>query len=292
MNILSIQSHVVYGRVGNRVSVFALERMGHELWPINTVQFSSHAGKQGYRGMAFGAEHIRDLVLGLENLNIFHLCDAVLTGYIGDSATGKAITEAVLKVKAANPKALYCCDPVMGDYPEGMYVKPALKEFFLKEAMPLADIAMPNVFEAEMLSGINIVDEASALKAVLEIQKLGPGLVIITSYKENNGNTGFFAGADGKMLKVLSPVLAFKNPPKGSGDLSTALFLGYYLKTRKLDLALEQTLSALYGILEATLASELEFISTVTAQDLIASPPSRFPVIKVQTGPKAMAVQF
>lgn len=280
MNILSIQSHVVYGRVGNRVSVFALERMGHEVWPINTVQFSSHAGKKGYTGMAFGAEHIHELILGLESLKVLSACDAVLSGYIGDSDTGMAICEAVAKVKRARPEAIYCCDPVMGDYPEGMYVKPALQEFFIKEALAMADIVMPNVFEAELLSGIKIIDKPSAQKAVLAIKDLGPKIVIISSYKDKSNNTGFLASDDKEILKILSPSLAFKKPPKGSGDLSSALFLGYYLKEKNMAKALELTISALYCVLKASMATidgiEQDYLSLISAQEAIEKPHGHF----------------
>jgi len=277
MNILSIQSHVAYGRVGNRSAVFPLERLGYEVWPINTVQYSCHAGMPGWTGSAFGADHVSDIVRGLENLGVLSRCDAVLSGYMGDAGTGAAIVRAVDAAKRANPRALYCCDPVMGDSPGGIYVKIGLPEFIAREAVPRADIVCPNEFEAELLSGIRIASPGDAARAADAIHRLGPPVVIITSYTPaRNGETGFLV-SDGTVMKtVTSPVLPFSKPPKGSGDLASALFLGYYLKNRDVVEAVEKTTGALYAVLEATLSSGSENLAVVAAQEAIACPGRRF----------------
>lgn len=276
MNILSIQSHVAYGRVGNRSAVFPLERLGYEVWPVNTVQFSSHAGMPGWTGSVFGADHVRDILRGLENIGAFSRCDAVLSGYMGDAATGGAIVDAVRTAKRANPAALYCCDPVLGDAPGGLYVGADLPGFMTGEALPLADIACPNVFEAELLSGIRIGSGKDAARAADALHALGPRVVVITSYEPEEGGLGFFASDGSRRSVVAAPVLPFAKAPKGSGDLTSALFLGYYLRDRDVGAALEMTAGALYAVLEATLASGHEALAVVAAQEAIASPPRRF----------------
>jgi len=277
MNILSIQSHVAYGRVGNRCAVFPLERLGFEVWPINTVQFSCHTGIPGWTGAAFGADHVSDLVRGLENLGVLADCDAVLSGYMGDVGTGQAIVRAVDSAKLANSKALYCCDPVMGDFPGGLYVKSGLPEFMAKEAVPRADIVCPNVFEAELLSGVAISSAKDAAAAALAIHRLGPRIVIIKSYRPAGASElGFFVSDGAVMKTVTAPVLPFSRPPKGSGDLASALFLGYFLKCMDIVEAIEKTAGALYSVLEATLSSGSDNLAVVSAQDSIASPPRRF----------------
>lgn len=282
MNILSIQSHVVYGRVGNRSAVFPLERLGFEVWPINTVQFSCHTGMTGWTGAAFGADHISDIVRGLENLGVLSRCDAVLSGYMGDAGTGQAIVRAVDAAKHANPRALYCCDPVMGDFPGGIYVKSGLPEFIAKEAVPRADIVCPNVFEAELLSGMAISTAETAATAALAIHRLGPRIVIIKSYQPaGESELGFFISDGAVMKTVTAPVLPFSRPPKGSGDLASALFLGYFLKCMDVVEAIEKTIGALYSVLEATLTSGSDNLAIVSAQDTIASPPRRFRAMEV-----------
>ncbi|OHD10535.1 MAG: pyridoxal kinase [Spirochaetes bacterium GWB1_48_6] len=277
MNILSIQSHVAYGRVGNRSAVFPLERLGFEVWPINTVQFSCHTGMPGWTGTAFGADHVSDLVRGMENLGVLSGCDAVLSGYMGDAETGQAIIRAVNAAKHANPKALYCCDPVMGDFPGGLYVKSGLPEFMAAEAVPRADIVCPNEFEAELLSGIAISSARDAAAAAESIHRLGPRVVVIKSYRSaEGGELGFFV-SDGTVMKsATAPVLPFARPPKGSGDLASALFLGYYLRCGDIEESIEETIGALYCVLEATLASGIDNLALVSAQESIATPPRRF----------------
>lgn len=282
MNIVSIQSHVVYGHVGNRSAVFPLERMGFEVWPINTVQYSCHTGYPGWTGAAFGAAQLDDIVRGLENLGVLSRCDAVLSGYMGDLDTGNAIVKAVDAVKKANPRAIYCCDPVMGDFPEGLYVNKDLPPFIKMEAVSRADIVCPNVYEAELLSGISLSSREGIIEAAEAIHALGPRIVLVSSYRpEANGRIGFFV-SDGSVMKtVVAPTLPFSRPPKGSGDLASALFLGYFLRSGDMAQAIEETLSALYAVLEASLKSASNSISIVAAQDAIASPARRFKAIDV-----------
>jgi len=123
MNLLSINSHVACGHVGNAAAVFALQRLGCEVWPIHTVLFSNHPGHESFRGETVEASTVRKLVSGIEERGLFPSCDGVLSGYLGKPETGEAILEALAKVKAANPTGRYCCDPVIGDTGRGVYVQ-------------------------------------------------------------------------------------------------------------------------------------------------------------------------
>jgi pyridoxine kinase len=152
MNILSIQSHVAYGHVGNAAATFPLQRLGAEVWPIHTVQFSNHTGYDGSRGEVFGASLIRDLVKGIEERGVLSTCDGVLSGYMGSAEIGAAILDAVERVMAVNRNACYCCDPVIGDVGRGVFVQPSVAEFMRERALPAADIVTPNQFELDYLS--------------------------------------------------------------------------------------------------------------------------------------------
>lgn len=276
-NILSIQSHVVYGHVGNRSAVFPLERMGYEVWPVNTVQFSSHTGYPGWTGASFGGDHLAGIVDSLQRMGALAGCDAVLSGYMADAETGRAILGAVDAVKREHPGAIYCCDPVMGDEPKGMYVKTDIPDLMRAEAMPRADIVCPNLFEAGMLSGINIRSAADAAEAADRIHAMGPRVVILTSYRPRpDGPVGFYISDGTTRHVVLTPELAFRRPPKGSGDLASALFLGYFLASLDPVEAIESTASALYAVLETTLAAHQDELAIVASQEAIANPPRRF----------------
>ena len=127
MNILSIQSHVAYGHVGNSAAVFPLQRIGVEVWPVHTVQFSNHTGYGDWRGCVFGGEAIRWWSQGIEERGVLGECDGVLSGYIGSADIGEAVADAVERVKGANPAARYCCDPVIGDVGRGVFVRRAFR---------------------------------------------------------------------------------------------------------------------------------------------------------------------
>jgi pyridoxine kinase len=152
MNVISIQSHVAYGHVGNSAAVFALQRLGVEVWPVHTVQFSNHTGYPDWQGQAFGADHIAAVIDGLAARGALARCDALLTGYIGDPALGAVVADTARRLRAANPRALWVCDPVMGDHGKGLFVREGVPEFMAGTALPAADVVTPNLFELELLS--------------------------------------------------------------------------------------------------------------------------------------------
>src|SRR5712691_10542060 len=97
VNLLSINSHVAYGHVGNAAAVFALQRLGCEVWPVHTALFSNHAGHGSFRGEMVEASAVGDLVRGIEERGVLARCDGVLSGYLGRTETGEAILEAFAK---------------------------------------------------------------------------------------------------------------------------------------------------------------------------------------------------
>src|SRR4051812_41839682 len=129
MNILSIQSHVVYGHVGNASATFPMQRLGHEVWPVNTVQFSNHTGYGSWTGRVLDGLSIEELVDGVAARGVLGRCDGVLSGYMGSADIGQAILGTVKRVRQANGGALFCCDPVIGDVGRGIFVRPGIPEF-------------------------------------------------------------------------------------------------------------------------------------------------------------------
>jgi pyridoxine kinase len=181
MNLISIESHVAYGHVGNSAAVFSLQRMGVEVWPIHTVQFSNHPGYGNWQGRVFDASVIRELVGGIEQRGVLAECDGVLSGYMGGADIGAAILDAVAVVKHANPSAKYCCDPVIGDVGRGVFVREGIPEFMKGKAVPAADLITPNQFELDYLSGQQSRTLADTLGAIKAVQDLGPRAVLVTS---------------------------------------------------------------------------------------------------------------
>lgn len=273
MNILSIQSWVAYGHVGNASAVFPLQRLGAEVWAVNTVQFSNHTGYGTWRGQVFGADLVSDLVQGIEDRGALPRCDAVLSGYMGDAAIGEAILDAVAKVKAANPKALYCCDPVIGDVGRGVFVRPGIPEYMRDRAVPAADLITPNQFELENLTGLPVTTLAEAKVAVAALQALGPRAVLVTSLKvaeTPEDQIELLAAEGGEFHRVRTPMLPLS--VNGAGDAIAALFLFHRLKTGSVAAAAAAAASSIYGLLRRTAEAGSREILTVAAQEEFVAP--------------------
>ncbi|WP_207540618.1 pyridoxal kinase PdxY [Sabulicella rubraurantiaca] len=276
MNILSIQSWVAYGHVGNASAIFPLQRLGAEVWGINTVQFSNHTGYGAWRGQVFGAGLIGDCVQGIEERGVLPSCDAVLSGYMGDAAIGEAILEAVARVKRANPQALWCCDPVIGDVGRGVFVRPGIPEFFRDRALPEADIATPNRFELEYLTGIEARTVEDTKRAISALQAMGPRCVLVTSLEAGSGEgeIGMMAAEGGRFWRLSTPLLPLG--VNGAGDAVAALFLFHRLKTGEAGTALSAAASSIFGVLRRTAEAGSREILTVAAQEEFVLPSRAF----------------
>jgi len=277
MNILSIQSWVAYGHVGNAAAVFPMQRLGHEVWAVNTVQFSNHPGYGGFRGQVFSADAVREVVRGIADRGALPSCDAVLSGYLGDASIGEAVLDAVTSVKAANPKALYCCDPVIGDAGPGVYVREGISEFMQMRALPAADIVTPNHFELQLLSGREVQSLSEIHAAIDALHKLGPRVVLVTSVdgpQTPADAVDLLASAAGECFRVRTPKLAIA--VNGAGDAIAALFLAHYLATGSAREALENASSSIFGLLKRTAEAGSREPLLVAAQDEFVKPSVRF----------------
>ena len=229
-SILSIQSHVAYGYVGNKAATFPLQSMGMDVWPVNTVQFSNHTGYGKWQGEVFSREHVSSVIQGIEELGVVDRCHAILSGYMGSSEICHEVLSTVKRFKARNSNILYLCDPVIGN--SSCFVRPEVLDFFKNELQ--ADIITPNQFEAETLCGITIDSIEGLKKSADYFHNLNIKTVIITGVKvkdlENDG-LHVFISCNHKYAVIKTKEHAFITPPNGSGDLFSALFLGSYLVT-------------------------------------------------------------
>jgi pyridoxine kinase len=282
MNILSIQSHVAYGHVGNASATFPMQRLGVEVWPIHTVQFSNHTGYGAWKGRIFDALMIEELVEGIGERGMLPACDGVLSGYMGSADIGNAILSAVAKVREANPRALYCCDPVIGDVGRGVFVRPGIPEFMRDQALPAADIITPNHFELDYLSG-RVTDTLAAVKdAVAAVHSLGPRVVLVTSLHTRetpDDCIDLLAGEGGAFWRVRTPKLSLTI--NGAGDAIAALFFVHCVRTGSAAVALGEASASVYGLLKRTAEAGSREILTVEAQDEFVTPTRRFPVEEV-----------
>ena len=296
VNILSIQSWVSYGHVGNAAAVFPLQRLGFEVWSINTVQFSYHTGYGSWTGQVYPAETVAEIVDGIEARGVLPTCGAVLSGYMGSGGTVAAVVGALARVRAANPAALYCCDPVMGDVGRGVFVRPELPGRIAELAVPQADILTPNQFELELLTGqaVHTLEDALAAAQTLRgrMRPEGPGIVLVTSLIREDApaesiETLAVTGEGAWLCRT--PLIALDPPRNGTGDAIAALFFGHYLKSGGLKsgsvaTALSLSMSALYALLESTRLAGTREIQLIAAQDEYAQPTQVFGAERVDLG--------
>jgi pyridoxine kinase len=277
VNLLSIQSHVAYGHVGNSAAVFPLQRLGVEVWPVHTVQFSNHTGYGAWRGEVFGAETIREVVRGIEERGALGTCDGVLSGYMGSGEIGEAILEAVARVKRANPAARYCCDPVIGDAGRGVFVRAGIPEFMAERALPMADVMTPNQFELEHLAGRSLNSLSEVFDAVEAVHARGPAAILVTSLttQETPPEAIDILASDASgRFRVRTPKLPLV--VNGAGDAIAALFFAHYLCDGSAAEAASRAVSSVYGVLERTWRAGAREILLIEAQEELVNPTQIF----------------
>jgi pyridoxine kinase len=280
VKILSIQSSVAYGHVGNSAAVFPLQRLGVEVWPVLTVHFSNHTGYGEWRGPLLSADQVREVIRGIDERGVLGEADAVLSGYQGAEDVGAVILEAVARVKELNPAAVYCCDPVMGDVGRGMFVRPGIPEFMRDRVVPAADVITPNHFELDFLAGRATRSLGEVLEAVDAVRATGPRTVLVTSVLADETPADcldLVAVSDAGAWRVTTPLLPIS--PNGGGDVTAAVFLAHLLESGSPATALGRTATTLFGILEQTHAAGARELQIVAAQDVIADAGQRFEVV-------------
>lgn len=266
--ILSIQSHVAYGHVGNAAAVFPLQRMGYEVVPVHTVQFSNHTGYGAWTGQVFESSHIEDILRGLEARGVLDQVDALLTGYMGSPAIAGLIAQWRQHLPSG---ALWVCDPVMGDVGRGLFVQADLPDFFRTQATGLADIMTPNQFELETLTGGTATTLEDARTACRQLHGRGVKIVLVTSLQHAGTVPGtiemLVSEATGAGARVVTPLLPLSPAPNGAGDATAAIFTGHILAGASSAQALQHTASAIYSLLEVTHETGGRELALIAAQN-------------------------
>ncbi len=281
--ILSIQSSVSYGYVGNSAACFALQRSGHETLPVYTVCFSNHTGYETTRGPIIAAEDIRQILLGIDERSALDTTDALLAGYLGSAEIGQVICETVDILRQRNPKAIFCCDPVMGDSHEGFYTPIEVREQIRDKAIPRATITTPNLFELEYLShGRRLEKLENVLDAMAQLRDRGPKIVLTTSVvtPEMDPSTICMIAQDDQGSWIVTTPKIHRTFT-GSGDLTSATFLSAHLRGMDLQQACSHTASVLYSLLRATDEMGRDELALIQAQDQLINPTYRFQAEKI-----------
>ncbi|GAA3208979.1 pyridoxal kinase PdxY [Microbacterium terregens] len=283
MKILSIQSAVAYGHVGNSAAVFPLQRIGVEVLPVYTVNFSNHTGYGSWRGPMVSPDDVRDIIIGIEERGVMGEIDVVLSGYQGGEGIADVILDAVSRVKAANPGALYACDPVMGNAKSGCFVAPAIPVLLRDRVVPAADIITPNQFELGFLTDTEPDTMESTLEAVDRVRATGPRVVLVTSVERpdrEDDTIEMLAVDETGAWIVQTPLLPMK--ANGSGDVTAALFTAHYRRTGDAADAVARTASSVFDLLERTYLSGDRELQLIQSQESYAHPRMQFQARRVR----------
>ena len=241
MGILSIQSAVAHGHVGNAVAVPALQVLGHEVWRVDTVAFSNHPGHGRFTGGVRPAEEIAALIDGIDALGVMGDCEAVLSRYLGEAGTADAVAKAVRAARRARPGARYVLDPVIGD--DGrVFVREGVLEAIRDTLLPLADIVLPNPSELGWLSGVALEQKSNILDIARSFLERGPSIVVVTGVEEADEIAAYAVTRDAVWRAAARRRDRRFN---GTGDLFAALFAGWITRSNDPGHALAAAVAAL-----------------------------------------------
>jgi len=265
--VIVVSSHVARGSVGNRAAVFALESLGFPVWAVPTVILPWHPGHSRATRIVPPADDFAALMRDLEGAKWLGEVAAVLSGYLGDAAQADAVASLVRSVKRRNPDALYLCDPVMGDR-GGLYVPQEVAAAQRDLLMPLADIATPNRFELEWMTGVALETPAAVTEAALDA---GPATMLVTSAPSQ------MAGSIGNLLvtgdtAMMAEHRMIDRPPNGLGDLTSAVFLARLLDGQPPARALQTTTESVFEVLARTAKRGADELTLETDAQSLAHP--------------------
>jgi pyridoxine kinase len=279
--VLSIQSAVACGHVGNSAAVLPLQRLGFDVFAVNTVLLAHHPGHGRWRGHKVAPAEIETIVAGLEEHGVLWRCAAVLSGYLGDAAVADVVLRAVAAVRVARPGALYLCAPVIGDDHAGVFVAAGIPEAIRDRLLPVADIVVPNRFELAYLAGRPVESLDGMLAAAAELRARGPRLVVATGLTLPDQPEEVAVLADSASETWLATTPRHPVDLGGTGDAFSALFLGHYLSTGDLRLAVERAIAAIYALVELTHASGADELRLVASQDDLVAPNRHVPAVRL-----------
>ena len=280
MNVISIQSLVCFGHVGNSAAVFPLQMHGIDVVAVPTTLLSNRPGYPTLRGRVLEAELVADLLRGIEERGAADSAQMILSGYLGSADNAKVVADFVARAKAKNPALLYCCDPVLGDRDRGLFVHADIPSLVRDLLCPLADIITPNHFEFEWLCGARAATTDQLLKAARAF--MARGTVVVTSAELSDtpaGEIETLAVERAGAWRVRTPRLAID--PNGTGDLFAALLVASRLRGADTPGALSHAASAIFAVLECTAARGTEEMRIVESAEELTQPKRKFECIAI-----------
>jgi pyridoxine kinase len=286
MTVISIQSQVAFGHVGNSAAVFPMQMHGIDVIAVPTTLLSNRPGYPTIRGRVLEAPLVADLLLGIEERGALDSCKMILSGYLGSPEIATVVADFVARAKAHNPALRYCCDPVLGDRDRGLFVHADIPPRVRDRLCPLADIITPNHFEFEWLCGAKAATSDQMIEAAQPLMARGPSTIVVTSAELAGTPAGEIetlaverSKEAFKAWRVRTPKLPIS--PNGTGDLFASLFVSARVRGSDTPGALSHAASAIFAVLERTAARGTEEMRIVESAELLVRPTRRFDAVAV-----------
>ena len=256
MDVVSIQSQVVYGQVGNNIAVPTLQAMGLRVAAVPTVLLSNTPHHPTVHGGAVPAEWFQGWLDDLLARDALRRLRAVVLGYLGGPRQAEIVARWLGALLRERPGIRVLIDPVIGDEDVGIYVDPGMVEVYLRHLLPLADGLVPNAFELGLLSGrpVGSIEEvAEAARALLGGRTQW---VVATSAAPATWPEGGMrvAAVTRDAVEVVDH-RRLATTPKGTGDLFCATLAGHRLAGIGIGEATRRACDRVLEVLDASLAA-------------------------------------
>lgn len=287
MTVISIQSQVAWGHVGNSAATFPIQLHGIDVIAVPTTLLSNRPGYPTIRGRVLDVQLVADLLRGVEERGAVETARMILSGYLGSADIVSDVADFVARAKTENPALLYCCDPVLGDRDRGMFVRSDIPPLVRDQLFPLADIITPNHFEFEFLCGARVTTTDDVIAQARTLMAQGPATIVVTSAE--------LAGTPGGEIETLaiersqsgSPsAWRVRTPrvpisPSGTGDLFAALFVAARMRGLATPDVLSHAASAIHGVLVRTAQRGTEEMRIVESAEVMLDPKPRFAAVAI-----------
>jgi len=283
MTVISIQSQVAYGHVGNSAAVFPMQMHGIDVIAVPTTLLSNRPGYKTVRGRVLEAQLVADLLQGVEERGALDTCNMILSGYLGSPEIATVVADFVARARASHPRLIYACDPVLGDRDRGLFVHADIPPLVRDRLLPLADIITPNHFEFEWLCGAKALTSGQMIAQAQTLLARGPSTVVVTSAELKDtpaGEIETLAIEHENAWRVRTPKLPIS--PNGTGDLFASLLASARVRGSDTRQGLSHAASAIFAVLQRTAADGTEEMRIVESAELLVHPKQRFEATAVR----------
>ncbi|MEJ5021223.1 pyridoxal kinase [Ochrobactrum vermis] len=270
-SIISIQSQVVHGHVGNSAAVLPMQAHGLNVAAVPTTLLSNNPHFETMRGRVLESELVGDLLRGVEERGLIETSRYIVSGYLGSQANGDVVAAFVERARQINPDIKYICDPVMGDTNLGVFVADPVVECIVERLVPLADLLTPNQFELGLITQTEVTSWPALETAVARVQAFRGAKLVVTGCNLADTPEGLLENIvfDRKGTRLASSHLPIL--PVGTGDLFTGLLTAKLARGNTLVEAARGAAATVFEVLKRTMEAGEQDMQLASVIDALSS---------------------